>query len=256
MKKIGILGGLGPEASNKFCELLIKHKHVQEDQDHIPFIHYCNTKIPNRINYISGKNTRNPVPEMINSCKVLEKMGVDCIIIPCNTIHTLLPEIQEKISIPIINIIRLLVKSIKLNNPFIRKIGVLGTTLTIELKLYERYLNLVGIDVIRLNLKDQEKLVMRSIYDIKGGQKKEPKKLLIEASNRLTDLGAEALIMGCTEIPLVLKQKDISIDIYDPMENCAKEIIKFMEKTDPQEISEKKFPILREVEISKMNINE
>lgn len=236
MKPIGILGGLGPEASNKFCEYLVEFKEAPTDQDNLNFIHYCNSKIPSRIDYIDGTSSVSPIPEMVRTCKNLENMGVSCIVVPCNTVHYLLPEVQKEISTPIIDMIQLLVKKIKLDNPNMKKIGVIGTNLTIELKLYEKYLNLVDIELVKLDKEQQNDWVMESIYEIKAGKKDTPKQFLTKAANKLVENGAESLILGCTEIPLVLKQENFDIQLYDPMEVCAKEIIRYYDLLDMENL--------------------
>ena len=256
---VGVLGGLGPEASNKFCEYLIRCKPAEKDQDNINFIHYCNSKIPSRIDYISGKTSMSPIPEMVETCKALELMGADCVVVPCNTVHYLLPEVQRQVSVPIIDMIQLLVKQIKIENPNLKKIGVLGTTLTIDLKLYEKYFDLVGIEVVKINREYQENLVMDSIYQIKAGKKIRPRKLLIEAANMMISKGAEALVLGCTEIPLVLSKSHFEIPIYDPMNNCAKELVRYSEILDMEElfnhvVTPNEIIILRDVDNSGENL--
>jgi len=226
-KIVGIVGGVGPAASNKFCELLIKNKKASIDQENIPFIHYCNPQISDRTDY-ALHGGENPIPEIIQTCNKLKHIGADFLIIPCNTAHLFLQEIQESVDIPIIDMIKLLVNRVKKDNPSIKKIGILGTSATVKLKLYERYFNLVGIKTIVPNDSDQEKLVMKGIYSVKAGKNLFPKKLLKKAAENLIKKGAEGIVLGCTEIPLVLNQKDFNITLYDPMDITAKEIILYL----------------------------
>lgn len=226
MKLIGIVGGVGPEASNKFCELLIELSLGNKDQDVMPFIHYSNPKIPDRTKAIlyGGED---PTNAFIDSCLKLEKAGADLLIIPCNTGHYFLPKIQKKVSTPILNMISLLSKEIKQGK--IKKVGILATTGSIKSKVFQNELEKIGVESIIPNEEDQENLVMEAIYGghgIKSGNKNESKKLLLMASKKLLDQGAEAIILGCTEIPLVLNQEDFNIPVYDPMEISAKKIVK------------------------------
>lgn len=224
MKKVGIIGGVGPEASNKFCELLIKYKSKTRDQDNIPFVHFCNPQIPDRADFIFGRG-EDPVPEMVKTCNQLKDIGMDFLVIPCNTAHYFLPEIQEQVSLPIIDIIKVLAKKIKLDNLAIKKVGVLATTASVRSELHKNHLKNFGIDVVLPNEEDQE-IVSKAIYQgIKAGKKIVPRKLLTSVAEKLIEEGAEAIILGCTEIPLVLKQKNFDIKLYDPMEIVAKEII-------------------------------
>ena len=236
-KIIGIVGGVGPEASNKFCEFLIKYKKAKSDQENLQFIHFCNPKIPDRTEYILGKG-ENPTNELIHTCSILEKSGVDFLVIPCNTAHYFLPEVQESVDIPIIDMTKVLVKNVLDTKPDMKKIGILATTGSLMTGIYEKYFKMVGIDTICPSNEDQETLVMGAIYGnngVKAGKKITPKKKLTEIAYKLIEQGAEAIVLGCTEIPLVLKQKDFDIKLFDPMEITAKEIIRYVvsgEKTD------------------------
>ncbi len=245
MKKIGIVGGVGPEASNKFCELLIKRKRKLKDQDNIPFIHYCNPQIPDRTEFILGEG-EDPIPELIRSCLELEKINADFIVIPCNTAHCFLDKIQENVSIPIVDMTKVLIKKIITERPLIKRVGVLATTGSIKSRLFEDYLNSLGIETVAPDEIEQEALVMEAIYGKKGiktGKKAHPKRLLLQAAENLIQQGAEAIILGCTEIPLVLKQKDFAIKLYDPMDILAKEIVQYVESEEKTEVITVKYVI-------------
>lgn len=230
MGMVGVVGGVGPEASNKFCELLIKNTPAKRDQDNIPFLHFCNPQIPDRTDFIVGQG-ESPVDELIRTSRLLEAAGADFLVIPCNTAHYFLSQVQESVSIPIIDMTKVLVKSVLSGYPPIKRIGLLATTGSIKAKLYQNYFKSVGVEVVLLSEEDQEKLVMGAIYGdigIKAGKKILPKKKLKRAAEKLIDAGAEAIVLGCTEIPLVLKQKDFDVKLYDPMDLTAKEIVKYV----------------------------
>lgn len=240
---IGVVGGVGPEASNKFCEFLIKHKKATNDQDNIIFLHYCNPKIPDRTEAILNRG-EDPTNEILKTCKTLQDSGANLIAVPCNTAHHFLPEVQKNIDAPIIDMTKVLVKQILSEYPPITKVGILATTGSIKSEIYQNYFKKVGVKSIIPSEKDQENLVMRSIYGksgIKAGRKTLPKKLLTKAANKLIESGAEAIVLGCTEIPLVLKQKNFGIKLYDPMEITAKEIIKYVEKNEKKNVVTVKF---------------
>ena len=238
MGMVGVVGGVGPEASNKFCELLIKNTSAKRDQDNIPFLHFCNPQIPDRTDFIVGEG-ESPVDGLINTSRALEAAGADFLVIPCNTAHYFLSEVQESVSIPIIDMTKILVKSVLSRHPPIKKIGLLATTGSIRGEIYQKYFKSVGVEVILLSDKDQEELVMGSIYGdvgIKAGKKNLPKKKLKRAAEKLIEMGAEGVVLGCTEIPLVLKQKDFDVRLYDPMDLTAKEIVKYICEDSRKEI--------------------
>ena len=230
-KLFGVVGGVGPEASNKFCELLVKYKSAKNDQDNIPFIHFCNPQIPDRTESILGRG-ENPVDEIVKTCKTLENVGAEFLVIPCNTAHYFYSDIQERVTVPIVNMIGLLVKKIKSDNPGIRRVGVLATTGSIKSGIFEDTLGSLGIETVIPYESEQKEIVMEAIYGkngIKAGKKHEAKKLLTLMAKRLVERGAEAVILGCTEVPLVLDQKDFATKLYDPMDISAHAIIKFVE---------------------------
>ena len=132
-----------------------------------------------------------------------------------------------------------LVKSVLSRHPPIKKIGLLATTGSIRGEIYQNYFKSVGVEVILLSEEDQTELVMGAIYGdvgIKAGKKILPKKKLRCAAEKLIDMGAEAIVLGCTEIPLVLKQKDFDVRLYDPMDLTAKEIVNYVCEDSRKEI--------------------
>ncbi|MBT3836384.1 amino acid racemase [Candidatus Woesearchaeota archaeon] len=223
MKTIGILGGMGPEATNKLATLITSLTPVSKDQDHVPVISFNNSQIPHRINAIFH-NTKSPVPEMIRMAKGLEMLGADFLIIPCNTAHYFIPEIQTHINIPFINMMDETVKFIVNNYPDTKKVGILGTNLTIKMGLYENPLMEKGIEVV-IPSEDEEEKVMEAIYGIKGGLKDKGKAILIDAAKNLIESGAEVIIAGCTEIPLVLHQENLNFILLDPSKIVAESAI-------------------------------
>lgn len=251
MVTVGIVGGVGPEASNKFCDLLIKNKKKGKDQDNIPFIHFSNCKIPDRTQYILGIGS-DPTPMLIDTSQKLESIGADFLVIPCNTAHYFLNSIKENVNIPVVDMIGLTVKDIKQRNASITKVGVLATTGTIKTGLFHNYLISMGIDPITLNDIDQETLVMEAIYGLKGiksGYKEHPRKLLEIAVSKLIGLGAQEIILGCTELPLVLNQDLFQIKLNDPMEITVNKIIKYYESLENDNILfENILSVMEEVE--------
>lgn len=235
---VGVVGGVGPEASNKFCEYLIKNKRASSDQENISFLHYCNPMIPDRTDFLIGRGP-DPTPKLIETCQSLEDAGAGFLVIPCNTAHYFLNEVQSEVSIPIVDMTKVLVKDVLSEVPPIEKIGILATTGSVKTGIYQQYFRNVGVKSIVPSEEDQENLVMEAVYGksgIKAGKKTYPKRLLTRAARKLIDSGAEAIIMGCTEIPLVLKQKDFGVKLFDPMELTAKEIIDYLEEENQQEV--------------------
>src|SRR3989339_643980 len=215
LKTLGILGGMGPEATSYLFNLIIKNTKVKKDQDHIPVVIFNYPQIPDRtLNIV--ENGESPLLYLIKGMKLLEKAKADVVIIPCNTAHYYIEEINKYSTLPILNMIELTSKHVK-EMP-VKKIGVMATTGTIRTKLYQRNLENLGLEAVY------------GKRGVKAGYKKEPKRLLKEISQRLSERGAEVIIAGCTEIPLVLSRKDIPVELVNPMEILAKAAVTYCKR--------------------------
>jgi aspartate racemase len=216
---IGILGGLGPEATQLLFKHIIERTPAKSDQEHIQTMIYNNPKIPDRTQAILY-NGKSPVGELVRGARTLEISGADMIIIPCNTAHYFVNEVQKSVSIPIINMIKETAKRIKSKYPEIKRIGLLATTGTVATKIYHQELAKYNIEVITPSETIQENIVMDAIYGqkgIKAGFHRKPKQQLEIAGEKLIKKGAELIIAGCTEISIVLKQKSVNYCVVDPL---------------------------------------
>ncbi len=220
-KIIGILGGMGPEATIDLFYKIIKSTPAEKDQDHLRIIIDNNPKIPDRTAAILRKG-EDPLLALQETARNLEKAGADFIIIPCNTAHYFLPSIQESVKIPILNMIEETAKETQKRIPQIQKVGLLASIGVYETKIYYQCFKKFNIEVISPEEKDKEE-VMNAIYAVKAGDlSNEVKGNIIKIAQKLIDKGAEAIIAGCTEIPLILKEGDISVPIIDPTQILAK----------------------------------
>lgn len=225
-KVIGIIGGMGPEATVNCYLKIIKATNAKKDQEHFRVIIDSNVKIPDRTEAILGIG-ENPVPEMVHTAKNLEKLGVEIACIPCMTAHYFIEEVQKEVNFPILNAFTEVYSYIKNLYPDVTKIGVLATSGTIKSGLFGDYLR--HIKVFYPEPHTQQEKVMKAIYGangIKSGNTEgEPLHLLKEAAQELINNGAEVIISGCTEIALVLKPHHVEVPLIDPMEVVAHEIV-------------------------------
>jgi len=220
-KVIGILGGMGPEATMDLFYKIIKSTPAEKDQDHLRIIIDNNPKIPDRTAAILGKG-KDPLPALQETARNLEKAGADFIIIPCNTAHYFLPSIQESVKIPILNMIEGTAKETQKRIPQIQKVGLLASIGVYETKIYHQHFKKFNIEIISPEEKDKEE-VMKVIYLVKAGDlSNEVKGNIIKIAQKLIDKEAEAIIAGCTEIPLILEEGDVSVPIIDPTQILAK----------------------------------
>jgi len=220
-KIIGILGGMGPEATIDLFYKIIKFTPAEKDQDHLRIIIDNNPKIPDRTAAILGKG-EDPLPALQETARNLEKAGADFIIIPCNTAHYFLLLIQESVKVPILNMIEKTAKETQKKIPSIIKVGLLASIGTYKTEIYHQQFKKFNIEVISPEEKDKEE-VMKAIYEVKAGNLSEGiKRNIIKIAQKLIDKGAEAIIAGCTEIPLILKEEDVVVPLIDPTQVLAK----------------------------------
>lgn len=215
---VGVLGGMGPEATVEFLERIIGFTQAQCDQDHIRVLIDNNPKIPDRTTAILAGG-EDPLPLMIAAAKGLEGSGADFIVIPCNTAHHWLPQLRQAVSIPFVDMIRETVHAVCSNDPPITMVGLLATTGTISTGLYQQALEEKGISIAIPAAEEQDE-VMDSIKRIKAGQHG-VRGQLIPIVNRLIALGAKGLILGCTELSLVISEDDITSPLFDPLSVLA-----------------------------------
>jgi aspartate racemase len=221
---IGILGGMGPEATNRLCALITALTPASKDQEHIPVITFNNSLIPERVGAIAGRTT-SPVPEMIRTARVLERAGADMLLMPCNLAHYFINEVQREIRVPLLDMIDETVRFVVAKYPDVRRVGLLASTETIKHGLYHNSFANYQRDVLSPDATEQESKVMKAIYGregIKSGHKEGPRKLLMEAALKLEAEGAQLMIAGCTEVSLVLEQNQLPFAVVDPMEVIAR----------------------------------
>ena len=221
-KQIGILGGMGPEATSELFRLIIKNTKAQIDQNHIPVLIVNNPKIPDRSAYIHGKGP-SPVDMLVEGALKLEQIGADIILIPCNTAHFFIKQIEEKIHVPIIDMIKETARYVLRKFPEIKRYGLLSTSGTYETGIYKNVFDDIDLGIIDPDI-DYQRQNMTAIYGkqgIKAGFKTEPLKILLQTVENLVENGARAIICGCSEIALVVKQSHIDIPLINPLKILA-----------------------------------
>lgn len=239
---IGILGGMGPEATNRVCSLITAATPATKDQDHIPVITYNNSRIPDRVSGLRGDG-ESPLPEMIRTAQVLEQAGADILLLPCNLAHAYLGDLRRAVRIPILDMIEETVKFIAANHPQCLRVGLLASTPTLEFGIYEEAFR--SHDQVSLILPPpdiQESKVMKAIYGaegIKSGHKAGPHRLLIEAAHSLADQGAELIVAGCTEVSLLLNQQNSPLGVIDPLQVIARVAVEWALRNETAGLGQK-----------------
>lgn len=221
---IMILGGMGPEASGYMYSMLIKiaiAKFETKNNDDFPEVILHSIPVPD---FISNNKNRKKALEMLKQrVKLVNKDDVSCISIACNTAHVLLPELQKVSKIPFVSMVDEVVKKVKIDGK--KNVGLMGTPSTIQYGLYQTALNKYGISVL-VPSKRQIKMLEKIIRNVlKGKTIAEDSKSLPKIADDLRIKGAEGIILGCTELPLVFPKR-YSLPIYNSVEILAMELLR------------------------------
>ena len=209
VKKLGILGGMGPAASAEFVNRLIAQTSASCDQEHIPFVLWSDPRVPDRSTSLRNKDDL-PLSWLLNGIQGLKSAGCNCIVIPCNTAHFWFDEMKKQASwnSKIIHIVDSVVDALQDVNVTNSTIGIIGTQATIELGLYQYKLNKLGWNCITPTKEEMDTLVQPAINLIKANNNEAAQPLIMTVVNRLIDSGAKAVVLGCTELPLAVKQAE------------------------------------------------
>lgn len=226
MKIIGIIGGMGPAATIDLYKKIVDNTPAEKDQEHIHVIIDSYPQIEDRTGYIlhGGKN---PAPKLIESAKRLEAAGADALIMPCNTAHYFAKDIENIVNIPLIHIVKCSAEAVKNNYPKTKKIGLIATTGTIKAGVYGNILKEYGFETIDLPEKIENN-IMDCIYKgVKAGKTEEYSRLFQQCIDEIADLGADLLIAGCTEIPLLMPYVKTKLPVIDATYELASAAVKF-----------------------------
>jgi aspartate racemase len=206
-KCAGVLGGMGPDATVDFMNRLIRLVDAKEDNDHIRCIVDNNPKVPSRIKALFEGGKEDPAPCLMDMARRLEAWGADFLVMPCNTAHHYHEQIRSAVRIPVLNMISLAAKAVRQKFPQLRKVGILATTATVKVGLYEKAFAELGIETLYPDAPEQAEL-LALIKSIKAGQLGEAERAaLIAAGRHVLDKGAQAVVLACTELSVIAPQK-------------------------------------------------
>ena len=233
--KVGVVGGVGPAATVDFLDKVVRHTPASRDQDHIKLLVEQNPQIPDRTENLIGDGL-DPTVSLYATCKKLEEGGADIIAIPCNTAHAYVDGIQRYLGIPVVNMLTVTVQYLREAFPESRDIGVLATSGTIDSGVYQKALESHGLRQVAPGAALQVR-VMDAIYGKTGvkagyttGQCQDD---LIAAVEGLIARGVEVIILGCTELPMLLPAGEFvgrnggRVQLVDPTVVLARQCVAY-----------------------------
>lgn len=214
MKTIGLIGGMSWESTVTYYQIINNTIKEEIGGLHSAKIILYSVDFAEIEEYQANSEWEKSADILSEAAHNLEKAGADFIVICTNTMHKVVPQIQKKISIPIVHIADATAEELEKKN--IKKVALLGTKYTMTQDFYKEKIKRRGIDVIIPDEVDVE-LVNHIIYDelCLGNVNDESRKQYVRIIEQLKNEGAEGVILGCTEIGLLIKQADISIPVFD-----------------------------------------
>lgn len=223
-KVLGVIGGMGPEATSYFYSEVIAHTKALTDQEHLDMVILNHASMPDRTRAILSGDHRDLLAAFEKDCRALEALGAANIAIPCNTSHYFYDQIQAMTQVPIIHMPEESARAAAAEFPGARRIGIIGTDGTVRAGIYHRACEKAGMIPV-VPSEEAQRLAMAIIYDeIKSGKTGDREKF----AKILADLkgqGAEAVILACTELSVYKKYHGVPAYCLDAMDILVKEAI-------------------------------
>ncbi|MYS10743.1 amino acid racemase [Streptomyces sp. SID6041] len=218
---LGILGGMGPLATADFYRRVVERTPVGSDQAHLPVVMWADPAIPDRTAALLGAGP-SPVPALVEGARWLQRAGVSCIAVPCNTAHAYVEQLSKATGIEVLDMIRVALEAAVRRKPGLERVGVLATRGTRLAGLYERAGARLGLDVVQVSASVQQEYVDAAIRAVKSGaDPAEPERWIATAAESLVGRGAQAAIAACTEIPLVSQAAGRVLPLIDSTDALA-----------------------------------
>jgi aspartate racemase len=218
-RTIGILGGMGPAATAYFFRLIVSRTAAGKDQEHVPTLIWSDPRIPSRVDALLGTGP-SPLSALLQGMRVLETGGAGLFVMPCMTAHYWARELAAKARIPFVNLLLETRRSLMKMSPIPRAVGLIASTGTVRTGLFDNVLARQGIQVLVPSDRDQAS-IMAAIFGESGIKAdfdvRRCRAAIVRVARRLVERGAETIIAGCTEVPLVLRQSDLPVPLVDPM---------------------------------------
>lgn len=216
---LGVIGGMGPMASAYFMELVTDMTEASCDQEHLSMYIASCPSVPDRTAFILGESKDDPVPGMIDMGLFLQSRGVSCIAIPCMTAHYFHDRLQESLKVHVIDAIEETAGLLSENG--VKKAGVMATDGSVKSGIFEERLKAKGIECITPDAAGQKKVMSLIYNDVKRGRAADLHSFF-EVSDSLFNEGAEAVILGCTELSVIKRDNELGKGFIDCMEVLSK----------------------------------
>jgi aspartate racemase len=226
-KKIGVLGGMGPESTAELLVRITRCTPAAVEQDHLRVIIDSNPKIPNRTDGLLSGETGPIIEALGRTARNLESAGADVIGIPCNTAHAFLMDVRAAVDVPVVDMIRETASRALEEHGDGTTVGLLATDGTLRSRLYHEALEALGLIPMAPSASGIQYAVMDALDAVKlHGVSDDASRALGAAVGNLQSEGATVLIAGCTEASLVLQRYNPELPWLDPLQILAEALVR------------------------------
>jgi aspartate racemase len=226
---VGVLGGMGPEATVDFMRRVIAATPAKDDADHIHMIVDCNPKIPSRIAALIDCTGVSPSPELCRMAKGLELQGASVLVMPCNTAHHYAPDILKAITIPFLDMPQLTATHLSKLHMAHRRVGLLASTAVLKLKHYEKLLKERGLATVAPNEQSELMAVIRAVKAGDTGSQQRQK--FARIAERLLKQQCDVLLVACTELSLFTGELGDDVPVTDSLDVLVQNTLAFVAST-------------------------
>jgi aspartate racemase len=220
---VGIIGGMGPEATVDLMRRVIAKTPVRDDQDHIHLIVESNPKIPSRIAHLIDGTGPDPTPELMRIAANLQRAGADALAIPCNTAHAYADAIRRAVSIPLLDMVSLTVEEIASAGH--ARVGLLASTAVHNTALYETAFSAHGIAALRPPRQEEVMALIKAVK--RGDTGAQAQAALGHIALEMADR-ADVLLIGCSELSVIAA--GIAVPFVDSLDVLAQAVVSFASK--------------------------
>ncbi len=215
-KVIGVIGGMGPEATVDFLHRLVARTPARDDADHLHVLVDNNPKIPSRIAALIDGTGEDPTPVLCDMARGLQAQGADFLVMPCNTAHYYLPAIARSVSIPVLDMVQLAIEKLAMATP--QHVGMLASPAVRMVGLYKARMEQAGLHAL-LPAPQDEDVLLDIIKAVKAGRLDDKRRQdYSKVAGNLLSRGADALLVACTEFSVIGPPAGVAAPVVDALD--------------------------------------
>ena len=215
-KVVGVIGGMGPEATVDFMHRLVARTPARDDADHLHVLVDNNPKIPSRIAALIDGTGEDPAPMLCDMARGLQAQGADFLVMPCNTAHYYLPAIARSVSIPVLDMVQLAIQKLAVLSA--SRVGMLASPAVRKVGLYKARMAQAGLQALFAEAQDED-VLLAIIKAVKAGRLNDSHRQDYgRVAGHLLDSGADTLLVACTEFSVIGPPPDVAASVVDALD--------------------------------------